>query len=84
MSSDNIEYRVEQLETKALDIGADVKQILTNHLPHIEKSFPEFEIKITTKLSEKIDKSTSKTMWAVGIGFTVMSILILVFKFVVV
>ena len=39
---DNIEYRVEQLETKMLDMGTDVKQIMTNHLPHIEKEIVKF------------------------------------------
>jgi len=33
---DKLEYRVEQLEEKMLGVGTDVKQILQNHLPHIQ------------------------------------------------
>jgi len=36
MDNDNIEYRVELLEGKTLELCADVKQILQNHLPHIQ------------------------------------------------
>ena len=32
----NIPYRVGQLESEMDNVGSDVKEILTNHLPHIE------------------------------------------------
>ena len=32
----NISYRVGQLESEMANVGSDVKEILTNHLPHIE------------------------------------------------
>jgi hypothetical protein len=36
MDKDNDEYRLTSLEIEVDIIGADVKKILTNHLPHIE------------------------------------------------
>ena len=32
----NISYRVGQLESEMANVGSDVKEILTNHLPHIQ------------------------------------------------
>ena len=75
---EKIEYRVEQLESSVCNIGADVKLILTNHLPHIEKAFPELELKVI----DKLDKAVAKMVRAVGIGFSVVSILIVILKFV--
>ena len=32
----NISYRVGQLESEMDNVGTDIKEILTNHLPHIQ------------------------------------------------
>ena len=32
----NISYRVGQLESEMDNVSSDIKEILTNHLPHIE------------------------------------------------
>ena len=32
----NIPYRVGQLESEMENVSSDIKEILTNHLPHIE------------------------------------------------
>jgi hypothetical protein len=38
MPDNNVKYRVGQLEDDVRDIKADVKEILQNHLPHINVS----------------------------------------------
>jgi len=44
--ADNIEYRIEQLEGDMSEVKTDVKNIMRNHLPHIETEI--------TKLSTQV------------------------------
>jgi len=73
---EKLEYRVEQLESKIGDACADIKLILTNHLPHIEQSFPEYEIKITEKISAKIDKAFRWFIVALSADCTIIGLMI--------
>ena len=36
MADDNVEYRIGQLENDVSELKIDVKEILTNDLPHIQ------------------------------------------------
>ena len=56
---EKLEYRVEQLESKVCDIGADVKLIMRNHLPHIQTSLDV--------LDARFDGVDSRLKWIFGL-----------------
>ena len=59
MLPDNIEYRVEQLESKICDVGTDVKLIMRNHLPHVQVEI--------AKIGTKMDDQSKLMAWGGGI-----------------
>jgi len=37
MADDNVEYRIGQLEKDVSEVKVDIREILENHLPHLDK-----------------------------------------------
>jgi hypothetical protein len=52
-------YRLGQVENQVDEIGGDVKLIMTNHLPHIEKEISKSGVKMTEKITS-LDLKTTK------------------------
>jgi hypothetical protein len=58
-----LKYRVGELEKDVKVLGIDVKEILTNHLPHINTSITALNGKIKT-MNTKIDAVGNRIIYA--------------------
>ena len=63
MVDPTIEYRVEQLESKMCEIGADVKLIMRNHLPHIQSKV-DLSVEKIDIFKESLDKLSARVIGA--------------------
>ena len=69
MADDNVVYRVGQLEDDVKGIQTDVKEILINHLPHINEEL--------VKNGVKLDGFTALFKWQYGILACVIGAIII-------